>query len=387
MKQLVVLRLYENKLSGDIPLELGECSGLQELLLGGNLFQGSIPSSFGSLKSLEFLDLSRNNLSGTIPGELRKLSMLKSLNLSFNHLYGEIPTGGVFSNITGLSLYGNENLCGGLPEIKLPACPVKHLKKPKKPLHFKVILIIVVTGAFLCSLVLIIIFYTIKKPKRLSSANSFEDRLLMVSYGELYEATSGFSSTNLIGTGSFGSVYKGTLRCFNKPIAVKVLNLQTHGASKSFVAECRALARVRHRNLVKILTCCSSIDYKGADFKALVFEFMPNGSLENWLHKDQQHCESENKNLNLIQRLDVAIDVAQALDYLHNDSKEVIVYCDIKPSNIFLDDDIVAHLGDFGLARLLDEAKGNANREKATSSTVKGTIGYIAPGNILSYSL
>ncbi|KAI4305259.1 hypothetical protein L6164_028633 [Bauhinia variegata] len=182
MKQLVVLRLYENKLSGDIPLELGECSGLKELLLGANVFQGSIPSSFGSLKSLEFLDLSRNNLSGTIPAELRKLSILKSLNLSFNHLHGEVPIGGVFSNITGLSLYGNDYLCGGTPELKLPACPVIHLKKPKKPLHLKVILIIVVTGAFLCSLVLIIILHMIKKPKWLSSANSFEDRLLMVSY-------------------------------------------------------------------------------------------------------------------------------------------------------------------------------------------------------------
>ncbi|KAI4351075.1 hypothetical protein L6164_005460 [Bauhinia variegata] len=187
MKQLVVLRLYENKLSGDIPLELGECSGLKELLLGANVFQGSIPSSFGSLKSLEFLDLSRNNLSGTIPGELRKLSILKSLNLSFNHLHGEVPIGGVFSNITGLSLYGNDYLCGGTPELKLPACPVIHLKKPKKPLHLKVILIIVVTGAFLCSLVLIIILHMIKKPKRLSSANSFEDRLLMVSYEGLIE--------------------------------------------------------------------------------------------------------------------------------------------------------------------------------------------------------
>ncbi|KAI4351074.1 hypothetical protein L6164_005459 [Bauhinia variegata] len=338
MKQLVLLRLDENKLSGDIPLELGECSGLQQLLMGGNFFQGSIPSSFGSLKSLEFFDLSRNNLSGPIPGELRKLSIFKSLNLSFNHLHGEVPIGGVFNNITGLSLYGNDYLCGGIPELKLPACPVIHLKKPKKPLHLKVILIIVVTGAFLCSLVLIIILHMIKKPKRLSSANSFEDRLLMVSYGELYEATSGFSSTNLIGTGSFGTVHKGTLRCFNKPIAVKVLNLQTHGASKSFVAECRALATVRHRNLVKSLLVAPVLTTRVQISK-------------HWL--------------------DVAIDIAQALDYLHNDSEEVIVHCDIKASNIFLDDDMVAHLGDFGLATLIDEAKGNANREKVTSSTVK----------------
>ncbi|KAI4351076.1 hypothetical protein L6164_005461 [Bauhinia variegata] len=124
---------------------------------------------------------------------------------------------------------------------------------------------------------------------------------------------------------------------------------------------------------------------------------MPNGSLENWLH-NQELSESENQNLNLIQRLDVAIDIAQALDYLHNDSEEVIVHCDIKPNNIFLDVDMVAHLGDFGLARLLDETKGNASREQATSSTVKGTIGYILPeygmgstisaeGDIYSYGI
>ncbi|KAI4351067.1 hypothetical protein L6164_005452 [Bauhinia variegata] len=397
MKQLVELYLQENKLSGDIPSELGECSELRELLMGGNFLQGSIPSSFGSLKSLEILDLSRNNLSGPIPGELRKLSMLTSLNLSFNHLHGEIPIGGVFNNITGLSLYGNDYLCGGIPELKLPACPVIHMKKTKKALYLKVILIILLTGVFLCSIVSIIILYMTKKPKRLSTTASLENRFLMVSYGELHEATNGFSSTNLIGIGSFGSVFKGTFAHFSNPIAVKVLNLQTRGASKSFVAECTALCRVRHRNLVRILTCCSSIDYKGADFKALVFEFMPNGSLENWLHCDEQ-SESENQNLNLIQRLDVAIDVAQALDYLHNDSEEVIVHCDIKPNNIFLDNDMVAHLGDFGLARLLDEAKGNGSREQATSSMVKGTIGYIPPeygiggavsvvGDIYSYGI
>ncbi|KAI4351072.1 hypothetical protein L6164_005457 [Bauhinia variegata] len=397
MKQLGKLYLQENLLSGGIPSQLGECSGLEELVMSGNLLNGSIPSSFGSLKSLEILDLSRNNLSGTIPAELGNLSMSKKLNLSFNHLHGEIPFGGVFSNITALSLYGNEDLCGGIPQLKLPACPVIHLKKAKKPLHLKVILIIVVTGAFLCSVISIIILYITKKPKRYSTATSSENRFLMVSYVELHAATNGFSSTNLIGTGSFGSVYKGTLSCFSRPIAVKVLNLQTRGSSKSFVAECRALARVRHRNLVKIVTCCSSIDYKGADFKALVFEFMPNGSLENWLH-NQELSESENQNLNLIQRLDVAIDIAQALDYLHNDSEEVIVHCDIKPNNIFLDADMVAHLGDFGLARLLVETKGNARRAQATSSIVKGTIGYIPPeygmgstvstkGDIYSYGI
>jgi serine/threonine protein kinase len=98
--------------------------------------------------------------------------------------------------------------------------------------------------------------------------------------------TSGFSPRNLIGSGSFGSVYKGIVDQDGRMIVVKVLNLQQKGASKSFMAECNALRNIRHRNLVKILTCCSSMDYSGNEFKALVYEFMANGSLEKWLHQD-----------------------------------------------------------------------------------------------------
>ena len=88
----------------------------------------------------------------------------------------------------------------------------------------------------------------------------------------------------LIGTGGFSSVYKGILDQEEaNQVAVKVLNLRQKGASKSFIAECKALRNIRHRNLVKIITCCSSMDYKGNEFKALVFEYMSNGSLENGL--------------------------------------------------------------------------------------------------------
>jgi len=161
-----------------------------------------------------------------------------------------------------------------------------------------------------------------------------------------------FSSSNLIGTGSFGSIYKGSLLYFERLIAVKVLNLETRGAEKTFTAKCKALGKMKHRNLVRILTCCSSIDYKGEDFKAIFFEFMPNGSLEKMLHDIEG---SENLNLNLTQRVDFALDIAHALDYLHNVTKQVTVHCDVKPSNVLLDDDNVAHLGDFGLARIILE--------------------------------
>ncbi|MED6197978.1 hypothetical protein PIB30_061817 [Stylosanthes scabra] len=378
LKQLSILYLHTNNLSGEVPMELGACSALTDFWLKRNFFHGSIPSFFGSLRNLEILDFSINNFSGTIPNELENLTFLHHMNLSFNHLYGEVPIGGIFRNITEMSFIGNKDLCGGIPHLNLPPCPELLSHKHKR--SFKVTLIIVISGIVASFVVFISICYLRKKPKTLSSSPSLEHRYLKVSYGELHQATGGFSSLNLVGAGSFGSVYKGTLAHFERPIAVKVLNLQTHGASKSFVAECKALGKIRHRNLLNILTCCSSLDYKGDDFKAIVFEFMPNGSLETLLHNNEDR-ESKNLKLNFIQRVNIALDVAFALDYLHNDSEEAIVHCDVKPSNVLLDDDMVAHLGDFGLARLLHDHGGThgSSTDQASSSVIKGTIGYVPP--------
>lgn len=87
----------------------------------------------------------------------------------------------------------------------------------------------------------------------------------------------------MIGQGSFGFVCKGKLGETGATVAVKVMNLKQKGAAKSFVTECEALRNVRHRNLIKIVTVCSSIDFKGVDFKALIYEYMQCGSLEDWL--------------------------------------------------------------------------------------------------------
>ncbi|XLU63954.1 hypothetical protein S245_023163, partial [Arachis hypogaea] len=398
LNHLSILHLQGNKLTGEIPMGLSACSALTNLQLERNLFHGSIPSFLGSLLSLEVLDLSNNNFSSTIPHQLVNLTLLNTLNLSFNHLSGEVPVGGVFKNVSAISLAGNKDLCGGIPQLNLPACPM--LQKHKRSLKKRVILIIGVGGVLISFVAFISIYHLKKKPKRLSTTSlALQYRYVKVSYGELHQATNGFSSSNLVGVGSFGSVYRGTLVHFERPIAVKVLNLQTHGASKSFTAECKALGKIKHRNLLNILTCCSSVDYKGDHFMAIVFEFMPNGSLETLLHNNHDR-ESKNLNLNLTQRVNIALDIAFALDYLHNDSEEAIVHCDVKPSNVLLDDDMVAHLGDFGLARLLHGHGGTncSSRDQVSSSTIKGTIGYVPPeygagspvspqGDIYSYGI
>eukprot|EP00257_Ricinus_communis_P020276 XP_015579471.2 putative receptor-like protein kinase At3g47110 [Ricinus communis] len=397
LSNLVVLDVSENKLSGEIPMDLGSCSGLRELSMAGNFFQGTIPLSFRFLKSLESLDLSRNNLSGRIPHQLDDLSYLMKLNLSFNFLEGEVPLGGVFGNVTGFSMMGNNMLCGGVPKLNLPACLNKKLKRKGNIQSVKVIVPITISILVASTLMMVLFILWRKRNSREKSlfASLLDAGHLRLSYKELLQATGGFASSSLIGTGSFGSVYKGFLHPLEKLVAVKVLKLQNRGASKSFKAECKTLGKVRHRNLLKIITSCSSLDYNGRDFKALVFEFMSNGNLDSWLHQNE---EQESRKLNLMQRLDIAIDVAYALDYLHYRCEPPIVHCDLKPSNVLLDDDMVAHVGDFGLAKLLSLATDDFSRDQTSSSVIKGTIGYVAPeygiggtvspeGDIYSYGI
>ncbi|RHN77917.1 putative protein kinase RLK-Pelle-LRR-XII-1 family [Medicago truncatula] len=359
-------------------MELSNCINIKVINLGFNQLIGRIPTRFGSMMQLIELKLSANNLVGTIPSSLGNASSLQWLSLTQNHLEGSIPDSleRVFSNVSAISLTGNKNLCGGIPQLKFPPCSKVLAKKHKRSLKKKLILISVI-GVVLISFIVFIIFYFLsRKTKMLPSSPSSQKGNLMITYRELHEATNGFSSSNLVGTGSFGSVYKGSLLNFEKPIVVKVLNLKTCGGAKSFKAEREALGKMKHRNLVKILTCCSSVDYKGEEFKAIVFEFMPKGSLEKLLHDKEG---SGIHNLSLRQRVDIALDVAHALNYLHNGTEQAIVHCDIKPSNVLLDDDIVAHLGDFGLARLILGTRDHSSKDQVNSSTIKGSIGYVPP--------
>uniref|UniRef100_A0A2N9GVF4 non-specific serine/threonine protein kinase n=1 Tax=Fagus sylvatica TaxID=28930 RepID=A0A2N9GVF4_FAGSY len=374
---LVELDLSENKLSGEIPNSLSSCTSLVYLYMEDNFFQGAIPSSLSSSRGIQVMDLSRNNLSGQIPNFLEKLSLTK-LNLSFNNFQGEVPTKGVFANASAISVVGNSRLCGGISELKLPKCLTKESKKRKWSLTLTMVISIACVLLAVSTVSYILFYWQKNRRKDNSSGSSFRQSLLRESYQMLLKPTDGFSSSNLIGVGSFGSVYKGILSEEGSIVAIKVLNLQRRGASKSFISECEALKNIRHRNLVKIITSCSSVDFHGNDFKALVYEFMPNGSLENWLHMDLEtdNGHVEIRNLSLLQRTNIAIDVACALDYLHHHCPMPVVHCDLKPSNILFDCDMIAHVGDFGLAKFLLEL---TNPEQKSSIGIRGTIGYTPP--------
>uniref|UniRef100_A0A1D1XYJ8 Receptor kinase-like protein Xa21 n=1 Tax=Anthurium amnicola TaxID=1678845 RepID=A0A1D1XYJ8_9ARAE len=376
--QLHYLNISVNRLSGYLPTTLGDCQRMEQLYLYSNSFGGTIPTSLGQLRGIEVLDLSHNNMTGKIPESLENFKFLQYLNLSFNNFTGEVPKNGVFANASAISVRGNKWICGGISALRLPACP-SQVEKKRKGSHSPKLIVFVSLAAAVC-LILFFCFITFHRRMRKSKGNTPISNCPAtihekISYHDLVKATDGFSHNNLIGRGSFGSVYRGVLDG-DKIIAVKVLNIQRRGALKTFKSECEALRNIRHRNLVKIISVCSSIDFGGNDFKALVFEFLPNGSLEKWLYLEP---EMEMRILDFAQRLCIAADVASALDYLHNQSHSPIVHCDLKPSNVLLDCNMTAHVGDFGLARFVPKTSSQNLDNHSSTIGLKGSIGYVAP--------
>ncbi|XP_039173677.1 probable LRR receptor-like serine/threonine-protein kinase At3g47570 [Eucalyptus grandis] len=380
LRALNALDISDNLLVGEIPTSLGGCTSLILLRMAGNFFHGSIPQSIKSLRGIEQLDLSRNNLSGQIPEFLAVFRSLNLLDLSCNKFEGMLPCEGVFKNAARTSIVGNNELCGGLPEFHLPNCISKSYKS--RMINIVIVFTYVISGVLGMALIVVLIYLCwVKKKVNEPVSSSMDDSRLNVSYGTLLKATKGFSAANLIGVGSFGSVYKGILEDNGMVVAVKVLHLVCRGALKSFIVECEALKNIKHRNLLKILTVCSGSDYQGNDFKALVYEFMDNGSLEQWLHSyaTSSHGNMLPKKLNFIWRINIAIDVASALDYLHHQCHIPIVHCDLKPSNILLDAEMVAHVGDFGLAKFLLESSLDTVDNQMSSVGLRGTMGYAPP--------
>ncbi|XP_020244407.1 receptor kinase-like protein Xa21 isoform X2 [Asparagus officinalis] len=378
LKNLGEIDFSMNKLSGELPSSLGKCQELKNLFMGGNFIHGNISSPLSTLRGLQELDLSQNNLSGQIPYFLQDFPFLYYVNLSFNNFEGEVPRDGVFANTSAVSVLGNEKLCGGSSTLHLPPCTIQSTWKKYR----FATLAIIISFATVC-LVLLLLAYQIRKPKGEPIREPAYERG-RISYARLVRATNGFSEENLIGVGSFGAVYKGSLGYDRHStlngiyIAVKVINLQQRGASKSFVTECDVLRNMKHRNIVRILTTCSGVDSYGNDFKALVFEFMVNGSLENWLHPEANE-ERMDERFNLLQRINIATDVASALYHLHHGGENPIIHCDLKPSNILLDHKMTARVSDFGLARGPLETLIRSSLHTVTTFGLRGTVGYVAP--------
>ncbi|GFY85748.1 concanavalin A-like lectin protein kinase family protein [Actinidia rufa] len=294
---------------GNIPSSIGSLQSLLSLSLANNRFEGHIPQSFGSLISLEFLDLSWNNLSGAIPKSMEQLLYLKYLNLSSNKLEGEIPKGGSFANFTAQSFMWNKALCGA-PRFQASPCPsARQRSREKMVLVLKYVLPIIASIV----LIILILVSMLTRCQRRHMRIPNEDNLVLVRAPKRFSYQELLQATN------------GFSEC----------NLL--GSSKSFDIECKVMRNLRHRNLIK------------------------------WLHNVHDCC------LDILQRMNIMIDVASALEYLHHGYLIPVVHCDVKPSNVLLDEDMVAHLGDYGIAKLLSKQESMAQTETLA------TIGYIAP--------
>ena len=355
-----------NQLSGVIPT-IRDLESLVNLSIAHNKFEGPIPMSFDKLISMVRLDLSNNNLLGEIPKSLMKLKCLKYFNVSFNRLRGEIPFGGPIAQFSAQSFMGNQALCGP-PQLQVPPCETRNVGKSKTITTISVRYILPTMIVAILALVLVSVL--MRHQKRDARLKGQGDLIPLatwrrITYLELEQATCGFDDSNLVGEGSFGAVYKGILTDGTN-VAVKVFNLNIEGRFKSFETECDVLCKIRHRNLVKIISSCSSID-----FKALVLEYMPKGSLKRWLY-------SHNNLLDMLQRLNIMIDVASSLEYLHHGCSLPVVHCDLKPSNILLNKDMVAHVSDFGISKFLSD------EDSMTQTMTLATIGYMAPGKVSS---
>ena len=187
----------------------------------------------------------------------------------------------------------------------------------------------------------------------------------------LRKATGNFNHKNKLGKGGFGTVYKGLLA--NKEVAVKRISKNSSQGKQEFIAEVTTIGSLHHKNLVRLIGWC----YERREL-LLVYEFMPNGSLDKFIFGDEK-LGMEEPTLTWEKRHIIIHGVAEALDYLHNGCEKTVLHRDIKASNIMLDSEFNARLGDFGLARTIQQ------RGKTHHSTIEvaGTPGYMAPETFL----
>lgn len=384
---------------------------------------GTVSSEFAALKSLQRLVLADNNLTGSIPEELSTLPALKELDVSNNQLYGKVP---VFKSNVIVSTNGNPDIgkdkssssdgfSSGRPKSTGSVNGANSGNGHKKSsVLIGIILFCVIGGFFVISLIGLLVFCLYKKKQkkfsRVQSPNAMvihprysgsdnesvkitvaessvsvgaisetrtipssehgdiqvvESGNMVISIQVLRNVTNNFSEENILGRGGFGTVYKGELHDGTK-IAVKRMEsgLITGKGLAEFKSEIAVLTKVRHRHLVALLGYCLD-----GNEKLLVYEYMPQGTLSQHIF----NWAEGGKPLEWTRRLNIALDVARGVEYLHSLAHQSFIHRDLKPSNILLGDDMRAKVADFGLVRLAPEGKGSIE------TRIAGTFGYLAP--------
>ncbi|KAK7412463.1 hypothetical protein VNO78_03927 [Psophocarpus tetragonolobus] len=367
LSHLQTLLLQNNRLSGSIPTEIGKLLELQTLDLSGNQLDGEIPNSLGLLTHLSYLRLSKNKLSGQIPQLVANLTGLSFLDLSFNNLSG--PTPKILAK--GYSISGNNFLCTSSICMGFSK-PVNDTGSSQTTgSHHQRVLAVVIgfSCTFVISLVLLVFWLHWYRSHILYTSYVEQDceidigHLRRFSFRELQIATGNFNSKNILGQGGFGVVYKGCLA--NKMlVAVKRLKDPNYTGEVQFQTEVEMIGLAVHRNLLRLYGFCMT-----PDERLLVYPYMPNGSVADRLR--ETCCEKPSLDWN--RRMRVALGAARGLLYLHEQCNPKIIHRDVKAANILLDESFEAVVGDFGLAKLLDQ------RDSHVTTAVRGTVGHIAP--------
>ncbi|KAL8485945.1 hypothetical protein ACS0TY_028016 [Phlomoides rotata] len=379
--KLTHLGMDHNSFSGSIP-DFGDLRLLRVLRLRGNNFTAAesttlelgFLSSLTSCRYLEVLDVSDNPLHVILPaasiGNLSAFlsSSLEQVDALSMVLDGEIPNEGPFVNFTAQSFVHNSALCGS-SRFQVPPCIKNHHARLKDG----ALLVAYIVASFFSAMIWVIILFVLTRiPLHSGDHDRIPDGELgaawrIISHRELVQGTNGFSKTNLLGRGGCGSVYKGTLSD-GLDIAVKVFDLESEGAGKSFDTECEILSSVRHRNIVGIIGCCTN-----QHFKALVLTYMPNGSLEDWLY--YQDVVQILLNLSQVSAEEEAVAgklKGRLLGFVRAVSaEEEAVAGKLKRR---LPGDMTAHLADFGIGKLLGKREAGVH-----IATLQATFGYAAP--------
>ncbi|CAL8177987.1 unnamed protein product [Prunus armeniaca] len=373
---LKTLDLHNTSLAGEIQ-NLGSLTRLEKLNLSFNRLT-SFGTDLENLVSLQILDLQNNTLQGIVPESLGELEDLHLLNLENNKLQGALP---LSLNRESLEIRASGNLClsfstlrcndfSANSSIEIPQVTIFTGKKHTEHNQLAIIL-----GAIGGALLALVIFFSIlaflymrkKRTEITSTERAVSDMrnwnaARVFTHKEIKAATNNFKE--VIGRGSFGSVYFGRLSD-GKLVAVKVRFDRSQLGADSFINEVNLLSRIRHQNLVCLEGFCHE-----AKQQILVYEYLPGGSLADHLYGPN----SKKVSLSWVRRLKIAVDAAKGLDYLHNGNEPRIIHRDVKCSNILLDKEMNAKVCDFGLSKQVMQADATH-----VTTVVKGTAGYLDP--------